>query len=128
MVMDAVVQRCVEQSPVTVMARLAMQRALKPDWINELFEQERGLQYTRQLLFSTTVELMSVVTVGLHPSLHAAAKACKDLPVSLQALYDKINGISPSLVRALVQGSATRLNEVLASMLGGKVTLLTFRF
>jgi len=101
MVMDAVVQRCVEQSPVTVMARLAMQGALAPDWIDELFEQERGLQYTRQLLFSTTVELMSVVAVGLRPSLHAAAKACKDLPVSLQALYDKINGTSPGLVRAL---------------------------
>ncbi|MEC4717605.1 IS4 family transposase [Noviherbaspirillum sp. CPCC 100848] len=106
------------------MARLTMQRALEPNWINELFEQERGLQYTRQLLFSTTVELMSVVAVGLRPSLHAAAKACKDLPVSLQALYDKINGISPSLVRALVQGSATRLNEVLAPMLGGRAPMV----
>jgi IS4 transposase len=124
MVMDAVVQRCVEQSPVTVMARLAMQRALEADWIDELFEQERGLQYTRQLLFSTTVELMSVVAVGLRPSLHAAAKACKDLPVSLQALYDKINGTSPGLVRALVQGSATRLGEVLAPMLGGKAPMV----
>jgi IS4 transposase len=122
--MDAVVQRCVEQSPVTVMARLAMQRALEPDWIDALFEQERGLQYTRHLLFSTTVELMAVVAVGLRPSLHAAAKACKDLPVSLQALYDKINGTSPGLVRALVQGSATRLSEVLAPMLGDKAPIV----
>ncbi len=41
MVMDAVVQRFVEQSPVTVMARLALQRALEPGWIDALFEQER---------------------------------------------------------------------------------------
>ena len=68
MVMDAVVERCVEQSPVTVMARLALQRALEPAWIDELFERAGGTQYTRELLFSTTVELMSVVAVGLRPS------------------------------------------------------------
>ncbi len=41
MVMDAVVQRFVKQSPATVMARLALQRALEPGWIDALFEQER---------------------------------------------------------------------------------------
>jgi hypothetical protein len=92
MVMGAVVERCVEQSPVTVMARLALQRALEPAWIDELFERAGGTQYTRELLFSTTVELMSVVAVGLRPSVHAAAKACKDLPASVQALYNKIRG------------------------------------
>lgn len=120
MVMDAGVERCAEQSPVTVMARLALQRALEPAWIDDLFERERGTQYTRELLFSTTVELMSVVAVGLRPSVHAAAKACKDLPVSVQALYAKIRGTTPSLVRALVQGSATRLSEVLAPMIKDK--------
>ncbi|HJV74810.1 MAG TPA: IS4 family transposase, partial [Noviherbaspirillum sp.] len=101
------------------MARLALQRVLRPEWIDELFEQQRGAQYTRELLFSTTVELMSVVAVGLRPSLHAAAKACKDLPVSVQALYDKIRGTAPALVRALVQGSACRLGELLKHMLEG---------
>lgn len=38
MVMDAVVERCAEQSPVTVMARLALQRVLEPAWIDELFK------------------------------------------------------------------------------------------
>lgn len=36
MVMDTVLQRCAEQIPVTVMATLAMQGALEPDWIDEL--------------------------------------------------------------------------------------------
>jgi hypothetical protein len=101
MVMDAVVKRCVEQSPVTVIARLALQRALEPAWLDEFFEPECGPQYTRELLFSTTVELMFVVAVGLQPSVHAAAKACKDLPVSVQALYDKIRRNSPELVCAV---------------------------
>jgi IS4 transposase len=121
MVMDAVVERCVEQSPVTVMARLALQRALEPAWIDELFERAGGTQYTRELLFSTTVELMSVVAVGLRPSMHAAAKACKDLPVSVQALYDKIRRTAPSLVRALVQESAVRLHDLLMPMMRDKI-------
>lgn len=107
MIMDTVIERFTEQTPITVMARLSMQRALDPDWIDALFEQHRQSQYTRELLFSTTVELMSLVAVGLRPSLHAAAKACKDLPVSMSALYDKVNRTDPDLVRALMAGSAT---------------------
>ena len=119
--MDTVVERFVEQTPVTVMARLALQRALEPDWLDALFEQHRQTQYTRELLFSTTVEIMSVVAVGLRPSVHAAAKACKDLPVSITALYDKINHTEPCIVRALVQGSAQRLEPVLQPMRQGQV-------
>lgn len=117
MVMNAVIARCAEKSPVTVMARLALQRALDPAWVDELFEREGGAQYQRELLFSKTVELMSVVAVGLRPSVHAAARDCPDLPVSVQALYDKIKHTEPNLVRALVTGSAARLSDVLAPMI-----------
>jgi hypothetical protein len=41
MSMDAVVERFAEQSPITLMARSALQRALEPQWIDELFERER---------------------------------------------------------------------------------------
>ena len=77
MVIYAVVAGCVEHSPVTVtvMAGLALQRALVPAWLDELFERESGTEYTRELLFSTTVDLMSVVAVGLRQSVHAASKA-----------------------------------------------------
>lgn len=120
MVMDAVVERFIEQSPLTVMARLALQRALDPAWLDALFEQERQEQYKGNLLFSTAVELMSVVAVGQRPSVHAAAKARTDLPVSVQALYGKINRTEPSLVRALVRTSAERLRPLMAPMNTGK--------
>ncbi|AGW90225.1 hypothetical protein N234_34645 [Ralstonia pickettii DTP0602] len=117
MVLDAVVERFIEHSPISVMARLGLQRALDPAWIDELFEQERETQYTRELLFSTTVEIMSLVAVGLRPSVHAAAKASPALPVSITALYDKLSRTEPGLVRALVQGSAQRLGPVVQPML-----------
>jgi hypothetical protein len=63
---------------------------------------------------------MSVVAVGLRPSVHAAAQACPEMPVSVQALYDKIKRIELNLVRALVAGSAERLSDMLAPMVEGK--------
>ena len=116
MALDAVVARFIKHSPVTVMARLALGRALDAQWIDTLFEQHGERQYTRELLFSTTVDLMSMVAVGLRPSLHAAAKAAIDLPVSITALYDKVNRTEPGLVRALVAGSAARLTPVIEAM------------
>ena len=116
MVLDEVLQRFAKESPVTVMARLTMQRALSPEWMDELFEEHRHQQYTRELLFSTQVELMGLVALGQRPSLHAAAQAMKELPVSVAALYEKVKHTEPEVVRALVQGSAQRLLPVVEAM------------
>jgi hypothetical protein len=124
MVMDAVVERCTKQGPVTVMARLALQRALEPAWGDAMFERECSEQYTRALLFSTVVELMSLVAAGLQPSVHAAAQACEDLPISIQALYDKIRHTEPNLVQALVAGSAERLGGILALIMQDKAPIV----
>lgn len=117
MLMNEVIEHCAKGSPVTVMARLALQHALEPVWLDKLFERERGKQYQRELLFSTTVDLVSLVAAGLRPSLHAAAKDCPELAVSVQALYDKVKHTEPNLVRALVTESAARLGAVLAPMI-----------
>ncbi|WP_284666645.1 IS4 family transposase [Myxococcus sp. SDU36] len=116
MALDVVFERFVNQSPLPVMARLLMQRALSPEWLDGLFEQHRQRQYTRELLFSTEVDLMALVALGLRPSLHAAAQASDGLKVSMQALYDKVNHTEPRVVRRLVQGCAERLTPVLGQL------------
>lgn len=116
MVFDGVLERFAQHSPITVMARIGLERALDSKWVDELFEQQRGSQYTRELLFSTTVEVMSLVALGLRPSIHAAAKDMKDLPVSMQALYEKLKGTEPQVIRALVSGSAARLAPVVEEL------------
>lgn len=116
MALDAVLQRFVEQCPVAVMARLALERAISAEWVDEVFNRQRHRQYTHELLFSTVVDLMALVAVGLRPSLHAAAKASKDLKVSMTALYDKVNHAEPAVLQALVQGSAERLAPVVAPL------------
>ena len=100
------------------MAQLGMERALDAQWINELFEAESQSQYTRELLFSTTVEVMSLVALGLRPSVHAAARSMLEkVPVSLQALYEKLNGSEPEVVRKLVSGSAERLKPIVQELI-----------
>ncbi|WP_454866387.1 IS4 family transposase [Pseudomonas umsongensis] len=91
------------------MAKLVLEQAIAAEWVDQVFEEHRQRQYPRELLFSTIVELMSLVSLGLRPSLHAAARQMDDLPVSLAALYDKVSRTEPALLRALVTGSAQRL-------------------
>lgn len=117
--MDAMLERFVEQAPVAVMARLGLQRAINADWVNEVFEEHSDAQYTRELMFSTVVDLMSLVAFGLRPSLHAAAQKAQNLPVSITALYDKVNRVEPAVVQALVRGSADRLAPVMAPLRKG---------
>jgi len=92
------------------MAHLALEQAMPARWIDEVFAAHRSRQYPRELLFSSVVELMLLVTLGLRPSLHAAARKMGErLPVSLAALYAKVQRTEPAVLRALVQGSAQRL-------------------
>jgi IS4 transposase len=119
MACDAVLARFVAKSPVAVMARLALQRAISAEWVDSVFEAHRERQYTRELLFSTVVDLMSLVALGLRPSLHAAAQraiAEGELGVSLAALYEKVNHAEPAVLRALVGGSAARLAPVVTRL------------
>ncbi len=101
------------------MARTALEHALPPRWIDEVFDEHRQRQYSRELLFSTVVELMTLVSLGLRPSLHAAARQMRTLPVTLAALYDKVNRTEPAVLRALVRGSAERLAPVAAAVGSG---------
>jgi hypothetical protein len=97
MALEAVMERFEENSPLTVMARLLMQQALSREWLEEVFEQNRDKQYTRELLFSTVVDLMALVALGFKKSLHEAAQASPELGVSLTALYDKVNRTEPEV-------------------------------
>jgi IS4 transposase len=114
---DAVVARFVERSPLTVMAHLTLRRAVAAEWLDALFAQHAERQYVRALLFSTVVDLLASVTFGFRPSLHAAGKARRGrLPVSLTALYDKLNRTEPVVVQAVVAEGAQRLAAVLTAL------------
>jgi hypothetical protein len=117
MLLPGVLDRFQQKSPLTVMAHLSLMQALEPQWVNDIFDEHSDGQYTRELLFSTTVEMMSLVALGLSPSVHAAAKRMGErLTVSLTSVYNKMNGVHTAVVRALVGGSAERFVPVMEEL------------
>lgn len=111
-----VLERFEKQAPASVMTKLVLEQAVPAEWVDKVFDDHRQRQYSRELLFSNVVELMSLVSLGLRPSLHAAARKMEGLSVSLAALYDKVNRTEPELLRALISGSAERLEPTIKTL------------
>jgi Transposase DDE domain len=110
-------QPFLEKRPICVMARAALRRILDPDPIDRLFARTAEKQYTRELLFSTLVELMSQVVLGIQPSVHAAYRALADqIPVSDQAVYDKLQNVELAVSAALVRDAARRVAPVIRAL------------
>jgi Transposase DDE domain len=117
--------RFVDESPICVMARGLMERALTPQRLDALFEKTAECQYTRDLLFSTTVDLMALVVCRVRPSVHAAYQARKkEVGVTVRALYDKLQCLEPGISAALVRHTAARLEPVIRRMKGTRPPLL----
>jgi IS4 transposase len=125
MILSKLFERFVAKSPISVMARSAMEFALAPDALDAVFTEHADQQYTRELLFSSVVDLMGVVVARVEPSVHAAYQRVADtLPVSLTSVYNKLNGLEPSIAAALVRHTATRLEPVVTGMGGQACDLL----
>jgi hypothetical protein len=117
--------RFVDESPICVMARGLMERALTPLRVDVLFEKTAQRQYTRELLFSTTVDLMALVVCRVRPSVNAAYQARKEeVGVTVRALYDKLECLEPGISAALVRHTAERLEPIVRRMKGTTPPLL----
>jgi hypothetical protein len=97
-----------------------MEHLFTPERLDSLFERHALVQYTRNLLFSQVVNLMSLVVCGIQPSVNAAyRRRAKELNVSRTALYNKLNGIEPEVSAALVRESSRQLSACIDEMGGG---------
>ena len=103
-------ERFLQEAPISVMFRVLLERALDPVELDRLFEREATTQYTRELLFSTLVDLMATVVFGVKPSMRAAyLHSFGEITASLTAVYEKLEGVEPGLCRALVRDTTGRL-------------------
>src|SRR5437016_11857978 len=88
MLLDTIFAAFVSERPICVMARGTLERLLDAQRLDTLFARTAQRQYTRELLFSSLVQLMSEVVLGVHPTVHAAYQANKAaIRVSTTALY-----------------------------------------
>ena len=119
-------ERFAEKSPVAVIVRGVLERAFDPDRLDDLFERTAEAGYTRELLFSTVVRLLSEVVLGAAPSVHAAyQQADEPIGVTVKAVYEKLQGIETSVSAELVRDSARQLAPVIQAMRGQARTLLS---
>jgi len=121
MALGKVFEPFVEQRPICVMARGVLEHLFNAERIDALFARTAKVQYTRAVLFSSVVDLMGQVVLGVHPSVHAAYQAQADqLGVSDQAIYDKLNhvelGVSAELVRDAARQAAPVIGELHAEL------------
>ena len=104
----------VQQRPICVMARAVVENFFQPDRLDALFERTAEKQYQRKLLFSSVVELMHSVVLGVEPSVYAAYRHRRHtLNVSDQAVYDKLDGMELGLSAELVRDSARQAAAVI---------------
>jgi DDE family transposase len=114
-----ILKRFMEKSPLPVMARTVLERVLTSQKLNDAFEAAARKQYTRKLLFSSIFELMSFVVLKIYPSINAAYQAQKlglNIGASLAAVYDKLNGVEPELLQALVCQTSNELSQMVDNL------------
>src|SRR3954452_17933889 len=125
MILSAVFERFSQDSPLSVMAQGVMENALNPRVVDQLFEDVARKQFTHKLLFSTIVDLMSVVVCRIRPSIHAAFQArAETIGTTIDAVYDKLDGTETAVSAALVHTVAARLAPVIDAMKGARTDWL----
>jgi hypothetical protein len=106
-----------EQTPVCVLARAVLERLFLPSRLDQLFRATAQRQYEQDLLFSQVAELMLAVALQTEPSVYAAyQKRAAQLPVSDQAIYDKLQCLELGVSAALVSDSAEQVRPVIAEL------------
>jgi hypothetical protein len=119
MLLGAIFDRFAARSPVSVMAQGSLEFALHGSRLDALFDQHALNQYTRTLLFSSAVDLLTQVVCGVHQSVHSAFQACDEpLGVSITSVYNKLQGVEPDVAAQLVRHCAERLGGVVEQVGG----------
>ncbi|MBY0230713.1 MAG: transposase, partial [Gemmataceae bacterium] len=103
-------ERFAQKKPFAVMARSLLERAMTPEALDALFDDNADSQYLRELTFSSVVDLMGRAVTSAFPSVRAAfLDESSGISVSLTSLYNKLQGIEGRVSAALVRHCAAQL-------------------
>jgi IS4 transposase len=117
MLLDPIFAPFVKERPICVMARAVLERLLDAPRIDGLFARTAQHQYTRELMFSSLVQMMREVVLGVHPTVHAAYQAHREaIGVSTTALYNKLDRVEPGVSAALVRDAAELAEPVVKAL------------
>ena len=119
MILGPVFEQFVNESPLSVMSRATIEYALPASLLDGLFERTAEVGYTKDLLFSTTVDVLGLVACGMAPHVQSAFQQLRDrVPVTLKCVYEKLQHIETEVSAELVRSVADRC-QALITQLGG---------
>ncbi len=125
MILGPVFEQYINKSPLSVMARATIEHTLSASSLDALFEQTAESGYTRELHFSTTVDLMSLVACGTVPHVQSAYQHILErVPVTLKCVYEKLQHIETAVSAELVRSVAARCGGLITEMGGACAPLL----
>jgi Transposase DDE domain len=125
MILGPVFEQFINQSPLSVMARATVEHALRASALDDLFERTAERGYTKELLFSTTVDLMSLVVCGKALHVQSAFQQLRArIPVTLKCVYEKLQHIETPVSAQLVSHVAGRCQGLIAELGGACQPLL----
>ena len=114
---NALLQRFIERAPVTVMIRSTLEHLFSPKAIDRIFAESAERQVSGELLFSSVVDLLSMVVWKQRKSVGEAYKRAKErFAVSVRSVYNKLNGTETQVCRALVRRTADSLIQVVDAL------------
>jgi hypothetical protein len=120
MILGPVFEQFVKESPLSVMSRATIEYALPASFLDSLFEHTAERGYTKELLFSTTVDLMSLVACGRVPHIQSAFnRMLERVPVTLKCVYEKLQHIETEVSAEMVRAVAGRCQGLITE-LGGQ--------
>ncbi len=118
---SGIFRRFMEEAPVPVMVRTLIERVFNPETLDKWFEETAENQYTKDLLFSSVFEMMSLVVCKIQPSINSAYQTQKEkISVSIKSVYNKLKGLESRTSAELVRYSAIE-SEALIKELGGGI-------
>jgi hypothetical protein len=117
MLLGKAFQQFVQRTPVAVMVNGIMERVFDREKLEELFQENAVLQYTKELTFAQCVHAMSDVVFQRSSSVGAWYQTHQDeLPVTRQALYDKLKHTDLPVPVALVQYAGREMGAGLKAL------------
>lgn len=117
MMIREILDRMEQRAPASVMLRALLENVFAAKRVDQLFERTAEAQENKTLLFSTVADVMGLVALQIHPSVHAAYQARKEeVGVTAKALYDKLQRTEPCVSQMVVRDSGSRLHDILGKM------------
>ena len=128
MIIREMLKRMEQRAPASVMLRAMLENVFAAERLDRLFEKTAQMQENKTLLFSTVADIMGLVAMKIHPSVHAAYQARQqEIGVTIKAVYNKLQGTEPCVSRMIVRDSGSRLREVVDELQAGRELLPGYR-